>query len=135
MKKILAILAVFGLLISLAWATSAPAAMTQTTPTTASPAKLITWTALTAAAPLKFNVSSEGFQTLLIIANNTATITIPKGIGQRAPLGDLTYNVSPTNIYAFKLETSRFEQNNGTIVVDTSATVTAGVVNLHPLFY
>jgi hypothetical protein len=80
-------------------------------------------------------VSEEGFQVLLINATNSATITIPKGVGQRSPLGDYSYNVTAPNSYALKLETARFEQNNGTIIVDTSATVKAAVVNLHPLFY
>ena len=141
MKNILAYLIVIAMLAGLTTATSVPGWLAQTTPTWGSPVQNVAWQLLGNASPIKYNVSMEGQQVLLVIPLNDTKLTIPYGVGQLAPTKNITQgnqiklSAGVNNIYAIVLTTSKYEQNNGTIVARANDSAEVALVNLHELFY
>jgi hypothetical protein len=138
MKNIFAILVLLMAFVGMAGATMG--VLTQTTPTL-NAGTAVTWTSVTSSNPFEYNVSMESEQLVLVNCTGSAgtTITIYRGIGQTAPIGNTTVTVTPSgtgsDVKALKLESSRFEQANGTVVMRTSQNAKVAVLNLHPLFY
>lgn len=137
MKLSLAVFAIVAMaLIGMAGATASQVLLPQATPTDASPLVAnYPGTLINSTCAGVYTVSMEGQQVLFIVTALGSNLTVEPGVGQMAPLGVGKFNLTANSTNVLVLSTSRYEQNNGTIVLHTNNDTYVGLINMHALYY